>query len=151
MLNILNLFRNVLPLFVIALICVELGLIIDSNSRLKTTNQHLTEMLGSKEAQVSALRSKNDALANGLNELVTAVRQQNAVMKQVTTERVVASQENRTLRDEIRKNLVGDRCAASPVPAAAADRLRDAARAAGRVPDRQTAAAEPSGRTDRPR
>lgn len=150
MLNILGFFRNSSHLFVIALICVALGLLNDSNSRLKATNQRLEELLASREAQVNALRAKNDGLADSMNELVAAVRQQSTVMKQVTGRRAFAAQENRTLRDEIRKSLAADKCTSVPVPAGAADRLRDAAKAASGVQDGKATSAQPASGVDKP-
>ncbi|WP_162287015.1 Rz lytic protein [Pantoea stewartii] len=142
--------KNYSHLFVIGLICLALWMLNARSSQLEATNQRLVKLANSKDEQINDLRSKNDGLAASVNELVTAVKQQNEVMQQVAKQRAVTAQQNRKLQNEIKLYLDADKCAAAPVPAAAADRLRSAAKAAGGVPDNQPATTKPSRRADKP-
>ena len=137
--------KNYSHLLVIAIICVCLWMLNARSSQLEATNQRLEKLANSKDEQINDLRSKNDGLASSVTELVTAVKQQNVVMSQVTEQRAVTAQQNRKLQNEIKRYLAADKCAVAPVPPDAADRLRDAAKAAGGVPDSKAAAAKPSG------
>lgn len=143
--NPLNLVKTFSPLIVIGLICLALWMLNARSSQLEATNQRLEKLANSKDEQINDLRSKNDGLATSVNELVTAVKHQNEVMGQVTEQRAVTAQQNRKLQNEIKQYLAADKCAAAPVPADAADRLRSAAKAAGGVPDSKAASAKPSG------
>ena len=137
--------KNYFHLIVIGLICVALWVLNASNSQLKATNDRLEKLSNSKDEQINDLCSKNDGLASSVTELVTAVKQQNDVMSQVTEQRALTAQQNRKLQNEIKRYLAADKCAVVPVPLDAADRLRDAAKAAGGVPDSKAATAKPSG------
>lgn len=137
--------KNYSHLLVIAIICVCLWMLNARSSQLEATNQRLEKLANSKDEQINDLRSKNDGLASSVTELVTAVKQQNVVMSQVTEQRAVTAQQNRKLQNEIKRYLAADKCAVAPVPPDAADRLRDAAKAAGGVPDSKAASAKPSG------
>ncbi|MCW0974381.1 Rz lytic protein [Pantoea sp. JV6] len=137
--------KNYSHLLVIAIICVCLWMLNARSSQLEATNQRLEKLANSKDDQIKDLRSKNDGLASSVTELVTAVKQQNVVMSQVTEQRAVTAQQNRKLQNEIKRYLAADKCAVAPVPPDAADRLRDAAKAAGGVPDSKAASAKPSG------
>jgi len=145
MFKVIGFIRNNSGLVIIGLICVALWGLNASNSQLKATNDRLEKLANSKDEQINDLRSKNDGLASSVTELVTAVKQQNDVMSQVAEQRAVTAQQNRKLQNEIKRYLAADKCAAAPVPPDAADRLRDAAKAAGGVPDSKTASAKPSG------
>jgi len=68
-------------------------------------------------------------------------------MSQVTKQRTVTAQQNRNLQNEITRYLAADKCS---VPPDAADRLQDAEKAAGGVPDSKAATAKPISRTDQP-
>lgn len=131
-------------LLVIAIICVCLWMLNARSSQLEATNQRLEKLANIKDEQINDLRSKNDGLASSVTELVTAVKQQNDVMRQVAEQRAATAQQNRKLQNEIKRYLASDKCAVAPVPPDAADRLRDAAKAAGGVPDSKTASAKPS-------
>ena len=148
--NIIGFLRNYSHLIVIGLICIALWGLNARNSQLSATNERLEQLSNSKDTQIKDLRSKNDDLALSINDLVTAVKQQNAVMSQVTEQRAVTAQQNRKLQSEIKRYLASDKCAVAPVPADAADRLRDAAKSAGGVPDNKAATTKPAGRTDKP-
>lgn len=150
MFNVIGFIRNNSGLVIIGLICVALWGLNASNSQLKATNDRLEKLANSKDEQINDLRSKNDGLASSVTELVTAVKQQNEVMSQVTEQRAVTAQQNRKLQNEIKRYLAADKCAVAPVPPVAADRLRDAAKAAGGIPDNKAASAKPSGSTDQP-
>ncbi|WP_337008816.1 Rz lytic protein [Pantoea sp. AS142] len=143
--NPLNLIKTFSPVLVIGLICLALWMLNARSSQLEATNQRLEKLANSKDDQVNDLRSKNDGLASSVTDLVAAVKQQNDVMSQVTEQRAVTAQQNRKLQNEIKRYLAADKCAVAPVPPDAADRLRDAAKAAGGVPDSKTASAKPSG------
>jgi len=145
MFNVIGFIRNNSGLVIIGLICVALWGLNASNSQLKATNDRLEKLANSKDEQINDLRSKNDGLASSVTELVTAVKQQNEVMSQVTEQRAVTAQQNRKLQNEIKRYLAADKSALAPVPPDAVDRLRDAAKAAGGVPDSKTATATPSG------
>ena len=145
MFNVIGFIRNNSGLVIIGLICVALWGLNASNSQLKATNDRLEKLANSKDEQINDLRSKNDGLASSVTELVTAVKQQNDVMSQVTEQRAVTAQQNRKLQNEIKRYLAADKSAVAPVPPDAADRLRDAAKAAGGVPDSKAASAKPSG------
>lgn len=145
MLNVIGFIRNNSGLFIIGLICVALWGLNARNSQLSATNDRLENLSNSKDDQINDLRSKNDGLAASVNDLVKAVNQQNAVMTQVTEQRAVTAQQNRKLQNEIKRYLAADKCAVAPVPPDAADRLRDAANAAGRVPDSKAAPVNPAG------
>ncbi|WP_223565488.1 Rz lytic protein [Pantoea sp. OVA07A] len=136
--------KNYSHIFVIALICLALWMLNARSSQLEATNQRLEKLANSKDDQINDLRSKNDGLAASVNDLVTAVKQQNDVMRQVAEQRAVTAQQNRKLQNEIKRYLAADKCAVAPVPPDAADRLRDAAKAAGGVPDSKAATAKPS-------
>jgi len=142
--------KNYSHIFVIGLICLALWMLNARSSQLEATNQRLEKLANSKDEQINDLRSKNDGLATSVNELVTAVKHQNEVMGQVAKQRATTAEQNRKLQDEIRQYLAADKCAESAVPAAAADRLRKAADAAGGVQDNQSATSEPASGTDRP-
>lgn len=131
--------KNYSHLLVIAIICVCLWMLNARSSQLEATNQRLEKLANSKDEQINDLRSKNDGLASSVNDLVKAVNQQNTVMSQVTEQRAVTAQQNRKLQNEIKRYLAADKCAVAPVPPDAADRLRDAAKAAGGVPDSKSA------------
>ncbi|WP_367396291.1 Rz lytic protein [Pantoea sp. Ep11b] len=143
--NPLNLIKTFSPVIVIGLICLALWMLNARSSQLEATNQRLEKLANSKDDQINDLRSKNDGLASSVTELVTAVKQQNEVMSQVTEQRAVTAQQNRKLQNEIKRYLAADKCAVAPVPPDAADRLRDAAKAAGGVPDSKAATTKPSG------
>ncbi|MDJ0473795.1 Rz lytic protein [Pantoea eucalypti] len=145
MFNVIGFIRNNSGLVIIGLICVALWGLNASNSQLKATNDRLEKLANSKDDQIKDLRSKNDDLASGVTELVTAVKQQNEVMSQVTEQRAVTAQQNRKLQNEIKRYLASDKSALAPVPPDAVERLRDAAKAAGGVPDSKAATAKPSG------
>lgn len=145
MFNVIGFIRNNSGLFIIGLICVALWGLNASNSQLKATNDRLEKLANSKDDQIKDLRSKNDDLASSVTELVTAVKQQNEVMSQVTEQRAVTAQQNRKLQNEIKRYLAADKSALAPVPPDAVDRLRDAAKAAGGLPDSKAASAKPSG------
>lgn len=150
MLNVIGFIRNNSGLFIIALICVALWTLNARNSQLKATNERLEQLSNSKDNQINDLRSKNDDLSSSVKDLVKAVNQQNAVMSQVAEQRAITAQQNRKLQNEIKRYLAADKCAVAPVPADAADRLRDAAKTAGGVPDSKTAAPGSPGRADKP-
>lgn len=143
--NPLNLIKTFSPVIVIGLICLALWMLNARSSQLEATNQRLEKLANSKDEQINDLRSKNDGLASSVTELVTAVKQQNDVMSQVAEQRAVTAQQNRKLQNEIKRYLAADKCAVAPVPPAAADRLRDAAKAAGGVPDSKAATVKPAG------
>lgn len=143
--NPLNLIKTFSPVIVIGLICLSLWMLNARSSQLEATNQRLEKLANSKDEQINDLRSKNDGLASSVTELVTAVKQQNDVMSQVTEQRAVTAQQNRKLQNEIKRYLAADKCAVAPVPPNAADRLRDAAKAASGVPDSKAASANPAG------
>jgi len=145
MFNVIGFIRNNSGLVIIGLICVALWGLNASNSQLKATNDRLEKLANSKDDQIKDLRSKNDDLASSVTELITAVKQQNEVMSQVTEQRAVTAQQNRKLQNEIKRYLAADKSALAPVPPDAVDRLRDAAKAAGGVPDSKAATAKPSG------
>lgn len=148
--NPINFIKNYSHIIVIGLICVALWGLNARNAQLTATNERLEKLANSKDDQINDLRSKNDGLAASVGELVTAVRQQNQVMSQVAEQRAVTAQQNRKLQNEIKRYLASDKCAVAPVPRDAADRLRDAAKAAGGVPDNKPAANQPAGRADLP-
>ncbi|MCZ4058207.1 Rz lytic protein [Pantoea sp. LMR881] len=150
MFKVIGFIRNNSGLFIIGLICVALWGLNARNSQLSATNERLEKLSNSKDDQINDLRSKNDDLASSVNDLVKAVNQQNAVMSQVTEQRAVTAQQNRKLQNEIKRYLEADKCAVAPVPPNAADRLREAAKAAGGVPDSKAATAKPSSGTDKP-
>jgi len=137
--KIISFIRNYSHLIVIGLICVCLWGLNARNSQLTATNERLEKLSNSKDDQINDLRSKNDGLASSVNDLVTAVNKQNVVMSQVVEQRAETAQQNRKLQSEIKRYLAADKCAVAPVPAGAADRLRDAAKTAGGVPDNQPA------------
>ncbi|MCP1440816.1 peptidoglycan hydrolase CwlO-like protein [Erwinia persicina] len=137
--KIIGFIRNYSHLIVIGLICVCLWGLNARNSQLTATNDRLEKLANSKDDQINDLRSKNDGLASSVNDLVTAVNKQSAVMSQVVEQRAETAQQNRKLQSEIKRYLAADKCAVAAVPAGAADRLRDAAKTAGRVPDNQPA------------
>ena len=137
--KIISFIRNYSHLIVIGLICVCLWGLNARNSQLTATNERLEKLSNSKDDQINDLRSKNDDLASSVNDLVTAVNKQNVVMSQVVEQRAETAQQNRKLQSEIKRYLAADKCAVAPVPAGAADRLRDAAKTAGGVPDNQPA------------
>lgn len=139
--KIIGFIRNYSHLIVIGLICVCLWGLNARNAQLTATNERLEKLSNSKDDQINDLRSKNDGLASSVNDLVTAVNKQNAVMSQVVEQRAETAQQNRKLQSEIKRYLAADKCAVAAVPAGAADRLRDAAKAAGGVPDNQSAKA----------
>lgn len=145
MFNVIGFIRNNSGLVIIGLICVALWGLNASNSQLKATNDRLEKLANSKDEQINDLRSKNDGLAASVTELVKAVKQQNEVMSQVTEQRAVTAQQNRKLQNEIKRYLAADKSALAPVPPDAVDRLRDAAKAAGGLPDSKAASAKPSG------
>jgi len=147
MLNVIGFIRNYSHVFFIGLICICLWGFNARNSQLTATNERLEQLANSKDSQINDLRSKNDDLAASVNDLVKAVNQQNAVMTQVTEQRAVTAQQNRKLQNEIKRYLASDKCAVAPVPPDAADRLRDAAKAAGGVPDSKAATAKPASGT----
>lgn len=148
--NIISAFRNYSHIIIIGLICIALWILNARSSQLEATNQRLEQLANSKDDQINDLRSKNDDLASSVDALVTAVNKQNAVMSQVTEQRAVTAQQNRKLQGEIKRYLAADKCAVAPVPVDAAERLRDAAKAAGGVPDSQAATGKPASRTDKP-
>jgi len=148
MLNVIGFIRNNSGLFIIGLICVALWGLNARNSQLSATNDRLEKLSNSKDDQINDLRSKNDGLAASVNDLVKAVNQQNAVMTQVTEQRAVTAQQNRKLQNEIKRYLAANKAAAAPVPPDAVDRLRDAAKAAGGVPDSKAAPVKSAGGTD---
>lgn len=137
--NPLTLIKNFGPAIIIGLICLALWMLNARSSQLEATNQRLEKLANSKDDQINDLRSKNDGLASSVNDLVTAVNKQNAVMSQVVEQRAETAQQNRKLQSEIKRYLAADKCAVAPVPAGAADRLRDAAKGAGGIPDNQPA------------
>lgn len=149
MFNVIGFIRNYSHLIIIGLICVCLWGLNARNSQLSATNDRLEQLANSKDSQINDLRSKNDDLVASVNDLVKAVNQQNAVMTQVTEQRSVTAQQNRKLQNEIKRYLAADKCAVAPVPPDAADRLRDAAKAAGGAQDSKAAPAKASGGTDR--
>lgn len=139
--KIIGFIRNYSHLIVIGLICVCLWGLNARNAQLTATNERLEKLSNSKDDQINDLRSKNDGLASSVNDLVTAVNKQNVVMSQVVEQRAETAQQNRKLQSEIKRYLAADKCAVAPVPAGAADRLRDAAKTAGGVPNNQAASA----------
>ncbi|WP_147198546.1 Rz lytic protein [Pantoea sp. CCBC3-3-1] len=139
--NPLTLIKNFGPAIVIGLICLALWMLNARSSQLEATNQRLEQLANSKDDQINDLRSKNDGLAASIGDLVKAVKQQNDVVSQVIEQRAVTAQQNRKLQSEIELYLAANKCAASAVPANAADRLREAAKSAGGVPDNQPAKA----------
>ncbi len=150
--NPLTILKSAAPAIVIGLICLALWMLNARSSQLEATNQRLEKLANSKDEQINDLRSKNDDLASSVKDLVTAVNQQNAVMSQVTEQRAVTAQQNRKLQNEIKRYLAADKCAVAPVPADAADQLRNAAKAAtaGGVPDNKPAAVKSASGTDKP-
>jgi len=149
-LKVISVIRNNTGLIIVGLFILALWGLNTRNGQLLATNDRLEKLANSKDDQINDLRSKNDGLAASVSDLVTAVNKQNAVMSQVTEQRAVTAQQNRKLQSEIKRYLASDKCAVAPVPADAADRLRDAAKTAGGVPDNKAAPAKPSSRTDRP-
>jgi peptidoglycan hydrolase CwlO-like protein len=143
--NIIAGLKNYSHIIVIGLICVALWGLNARNSQLTATNDRLEKLANSKDDQINDLRSKNDGLADSVKDLVESVKQQNSVMSQVAEQRAVTAQQNRKLQSEIKRYLADDKCAVAPVPPDAADRLRDAAKAAGGVPDNKAAAPQPAG------
>lgn len=139
MLNVIGFIRNNSGIFIIGLICIALWGLNARNSQLIATNERLEKLSNSKDDQINDLRSKNDDLASSVNDLATAVRQQNAVMSQVVEQRAETAQQNRKLQSEIKRYLAADKCAVAPVPAGAADRLREAASSASGVQDNKSA------------
>ncbi|MEW5290307.1 Rz lytic protein [Erwinia papayae] len=148
--NPLSVIKNFTPFIVILLICLALWMLNARSSQLEATNQRLEQLANSKDEQINDLRSKNDGLAASVNDLVTAVKQQNSVMSEVTEQRAVTAQQNRKLQNEIKRYLSADKCAEAPVPADAVDRLRDAAKAAGGVQDNKAAISNPAIPADQP-
>lgn len=143
--------KNYFHLIVIGLICVALWGLNTSNSQLTATNARLEKIADGKDEQIRLLRQENSELADNIKSLVEAVQHQNDVMDEVEAQRVVADQQNRTLQDDIKKYLEADRCAAAPVDHCAVERLRDAAKAAvGGVPDNQRTAAQSATQPDQP-
>jgi len=147
--NIIGFFKNYSHLFFIGLICIALWGLNARNSQLTATNDRLEKLANSKDDQINDLRSKNDGLADSVKDLVESVKQQNSVMSQVAEQRAVTAQQNRKLQSEIKRYLADDKCAVAPVPADAADRLRDAAKSASGVPDNKATSVKPAGRTDK--
>lgn len=146
----LQFIKNYSHIFVIGLICVALWGLNARNSQLSATNDRLEKLTNTKDGQINDLRSKNDGLAASVNDLVSAVKQQNEVMGQVAKQRAATAEQNRKLQDEIKQYLAADKNAAAPVPVDAANRLRSAAKAAGGVPDNQPATSKPASGTDKP-
>lgn len=142
--------KNFAPAIVIGLICIALWGLNARNSQLDATNQRLEKLANSKDEQINDLRSKNDGLAASVNDLVTAVKQQNEVMSQVADQRAVTAEQNRKLQYEIKKYLAADKNAAAPVPADAVKRLRDAAKSASGVQDDKAAPVKSASGTDQP-
>lgn len=150
MLNVIGVIRNYSHVIIIGLICICLWGLNARNSQLSATNDRLEKLTNSKDEQINDLRSKNDDLAASVNDLVKAVNQQNAVMSQVAEQRAVTAEQNRKLQNEIKRYLAADKCAAAPVDVRAVERLRDAAKSAGGVPDNQAAPAKSAGGPDQP-
>lgn len=138
MFKLISIIRNNTGLIIVGLFILALWGLNTRNDQLTATNERLEKLANSKDDQINDLRSKNDGLASSVDALVTAVNKQNAVMSQVTEQRAVTAQQNRKLQGEIKRYLAADKCAVAPVPADAADRLRDAAKAAGGVPGSKT-------------
>ncbi|MEM6162054.1 Rz lytic protein [Erwinia sp. P6884] len=139
MFKLISIIRNNTGLIIVGLFILALWGLNTRNDQLTATNERLEQLANSKDDQINDLRSKNDGLASSVDALVTAVNKQNAVMSQVTEQRALTAQQNRKLQGEIKRYLAADKCAVAPVPADAADRLRDAAKAAGGVPDSKAA------------
>lgn len=150
MFKLISIIRNNTGLIIVGLFILALWGLNTRNDQLTATNERLEKLANSKDDQINDLRSKNDGLASSVDALVTAVNKQNAVMSQVTEQRAVTAQQNRKLQGEIKRYLAADKCAVAPVPADAADRLRDAAKAAGGIQSNKAAPAKPAVRTDKP-
>jgi len=149
MFNVIGFIRNYSHVIIIGLICICLWGLNARNSQLTATNERLEQLANSKDSQINDLRSKNDDLAASVNDLVKAVNKQNAVMSQVAEQRAVTAQQNRKLRNEIKRYLEADKSAAAPVDSRAVERLRDAAKSASGVPGNQQAAVKPASGTDK--
>jgi len=145
-----NFIKNYSHIIVIGLICIALWGLNARNSQLTATNERLEKLANSKDDQINDLRSKNDGLAASVSDLVVAVKKQNDVMSEVTDQRAVTAQQNRKLQNEIKRYLEADKCADAPVPAGAADRLREAAKAASGVSNNKGTTNKPAVRTDKP-
>ncbi|KAB8312281.1 Rz lytic protein [Erwinia endophytica] len=142
--------KNYSGVIVIALICLALWWLDARNSQLAATNERLERLADSKDVQIHQLRGENNNLAASIADFIAAVEQQNELLESVTQQRAQAEQQNRAFQNEIIDILADDKCAATPVPDAAAKRLHDAARAAGGIPnDRKTPPADP-GHSDEP-
>lgn len=145
MLNVISFIRNYSHIIIIGLVCIALWGLNARNGQLMATNDRLEKLANSKDEQINDLRSKNDDLASSVDALVTAVNQQNAVMSQVTEQRAITAQQNRKLQNEIKRYLAADKCAVAPVDSNAVDRLREAAKSAGRIQGDKKSANQPAG------
>ncbi len=154
LISLFRFFRNnahiLIPCAFIILVAICLWGLNARNHQLTATNDRLTQLNDSKDVQINDLRAKNDDLAGSVKELAGAVNRQNVVMSEVAEQRAEAAQQNRMLQGEIKRYLAADKCAVSPVPDAAVERLRSAAEAARGVPGGKDASTEPTGRANVP-
>lgn len=127
MLRLISLLKSSIRYLIpVAIILMLWGLNV-SNSQLKATNTRLEQLSDSKDEQINNLRSKNDNLADGVQQLTEAVTKQNAVMADVISQRADTAEQNRELQNEIKRYLATDKCALSPVNSVAISKLREAA------------------------
>ncbi|PIJ41515.1 Rz lytic protein [Tatumella sp. OPLPL6] len=127
MLKLISLFRNLAKYILPVAIMLMLWGLNVRNTQLSATNDRLEKLADSKDEQINNLRSKNDNLADGVQELTEAVTKQNAVMADVLAQRADTAEHNRELQNEIKRYLATDKCALSPVNSVAVSKLREAA------------------------
>lgn len=139
------LIRNNASIIFIVITLLALLILNSRITALDSTNKRLTQLADSKDEQIHQLRSENNNLAASITDLIAATEQQNKLIEEVIEQRKEADLQSREFQNEIVKALADNKCAAERVPDNAAEWLRAAAKATGRVPEDKNTGAVASG------
>ncbi len=130
--------KNIIPVIFAAIIIFFLFSLNAENTRLRNDKK----LLRSEIMRVSAT---NDGLALALKSLEGDIAESNRIAATELKRLTELERKNEQIQTDIKNVLRSDKCAAAVVPAAAAERLRDAAKTAGGISgDKNPGSANPA-------
>jgi len=127
MLQLINIARQYSGLIIVGLFCLALWGLNTRNAQLSATNLRLEAKVTEGEKEKERINSKNDDLANTLQNLTDKIGQANTIASTEARRRAAAEMKNNRLQEEVKGALKDNKCSNDVIPDAVISRLLEQA------------------------
>lgn len=127
MFQLIGLARQYSGLIIVGLFCLSLWGLNTRNAQLSATNLRLEAKVTEGEKEKERINSKNDDLANTLQNLTEKIGQANAIASTEARRRAAAEMKNNKLQEEVKDALKNNKCSVELVPDSVVARLLEQA------------------------